>query len=238
MKITRKTSFLTVIACAIFFVLAAAAAGAEDKSAIAKYWKESGKSYPASGKFAKAAKWAPGQYVIVGTTTKGKHESVSRSLIVRQEADGWVIETTNTDRKGKETASQMLLKHYDEAIKAGNPKLIEIGWMKMRDEDGNIQTIDGDQMALFNTFAKSSYENLIVNIETYADGGDVAVPGGSFSGCTYNKASLKVMGMKVTTEEWFHPSVPVNGMVKSQTEDGKSVTELLSFGYDGKPSIE
>lgn len=238
MKDTRKISFLTVIACAILFAFSVASVGAEDKSAIAKYWKDTGKSYPASGKFVKAAKWAPGQYVIVGTTTKGKRESVSRSLIVRKEADGWVIETTNTDRKGKETASQMLLKHYDEAIKAGNPALIEIGWMKMRDEDGNIQTIDGDQMALFNTFAKSSYENLIVNVENYTDGGDVTVPGGSYSGCTYNKTTVKVMGMKVTTEDWFHSSVPVNGMVKSQTEDGKSVSELLSFGYDGKSSIE
>lgn len=239
MKVMCKKPSLIAIACAMLFAVAATAGlGAEDKSGIAKYWKDAGKSYPAAAKFAKAEKWVPGQYIITGTTTKGKYESVSRTLIVRKEAGGWVIETTNTDRKGKETASQMLLKNYDEAIKAGNPGMIELGWMKMRDEDGNIQTIEGDQMALFNTFAKSSYENLIVNITTYTDGGAVTVPAGAFAGCTYNKATVKVMGMKITTENWYHPSVPVNGLVKYQTEDGKSVTELLSFGTDGKPVIE
>ena len=238
MKVNRKSALTAAFAALIFLVFSAGSLAAEDKSAISKFWPERGKSFAAAGKFTKAQKWVPGQYIITGTTTKGKKESVSRTLIVRKEADGWVIETTNTDRKGKETASQMLLKNYEKAIAAGDPKMIEIGWMKMRDENGNIQTIEGEQMALFNMIAKSSYENLIVNITDFVDGGIVTVPAGVYAGCTYNKATVKVMGMKITSENWYHGSVPVNGLVKYQTEDGKSVTELLSFGTDGKPVIE
>lgn len=237
MKAYLKTSILTVIAASILLVFASASLGAEDKSAISKYWKVSSKAYPASGKFVKATKWAPGQYVITGTTTKGKYDSVSRTLIVRKEGGGWVVETSNTDRKGVETVSQMLLIGFDEAVAKGDSSKISVGWMKMRDEGGNIQTIEGDQMALFNAILKSSYEKLIVNIPEFTDGGAITVPGGVFAGTNYNKATVKMMGMKLTTENWFHSSVPVNGLVKTQTEDGKSVTELLSFGTDGKPIL-
>jgi len=238
MKVSRRLPFLTAVAAAILLVLAPSMLGAEDKSPIAKYWKETGKAYPAAGKFVKAAKWAPGQYVITGTTTKGKYESVSRTLIVRKEGGGWVVETSNTDRKGAESVSQMLLVGFDDAVASGDSSKISITWMKMRDKDGSIQKIEGDQMLLFNSIMKSSYEKLVVNIVEFNDGGVVTVPGGIFSGTNANQATIKIMGMKITSQNWFHPSVPVNGLVKSQTEDGKSVTELLSFGTDGKPILE
>jgi hypothetical protein len=41
------------------------------------------------------------------------------------------------------------------------------------------------------------------------------------------------MGMKFRSKSWFHEKVPVNGMVKSITDNGKMTSELLEFGTSG-----
>lgn len=230
----KKWSMKIAVALLAFACLAAASLSAQDKSPLAKYWKESGKTFPAGKNFVKPGKWAAGQYFLAGTKTKGKYDSVSRTLVVGKEGNGWILEVNNIDKKGKETASQMLLKGYDEAVDANDLKKVSIGWMKMKDEKGVVQEIGEEQMALFNMFAKASYEKLVINISTFTDGGAVTVPAGAFAGTNFYTSSTKIMGMTVETDSWFNSAVPVSGMVKSQSKDGKTVTELLDFGFDGK----
>lgn len=44
--------------------------------------------------------------------------------------------------------------------------------------------------------------------------------------------------MTFRSKSWFSDKVPVNGMVKSVTDDGKITTELLDFGDSGaRPSF-
>jgi len=228
----RRLVLLASLAASI--TLPAAAAG---KDPLAGYWSVTGGSYPADAAFTRPAKWAAGQYVLTGTKTKGKAESVSRTLIVGSEKGGWIIETSETDRKGKKSVTQMLVYGYDEAAKADAVPELRIGWMKMKDENGQIQTIEGDQIAFFNMFAKSTLDRMIVNVAVFTEGGPVTVPAGTFAGTNYSKSSVKVLGMTVESEYWYNGAVPVNGIVKTQTTDGKSVTELLSFGSDGKPEL-
>lgn len=40
--------------------------------------------------------------------------------------------------------------------------------------------------------------------------------------------------MTIESDGWYNTAVPVNGMVKSMTKDGKTLMELLEFGTDGK----
>lgn len=238
MKHANRTAVIAAFSLILFATGAMMPLAAADKAAFAKYWTAAGKSYPAGKQFVMATAWAPGQYVITGTTTKGKQDSVCKQTIVRKEDGGWVFENWTLDSKGKETVSQMLLKGFDEAVKAGDASKISIGWMKMKNEDGTVQKIEGDQMAIFNAFFKSTYEKLVVNISVFTDGGTVTVPAGTFAGTNYQKSSIKIMGMKIATENWFNSAVPVNGIVKTQTSDGKSVTELLSFGFDAKGTLD
>ncbi len=231
MKRSRIVVYAAALAVAVLPLFAAG------KDSLDKYWQSTGKSYPAGKAFKTAVTWAPGQYVVVGTKTKGKIESVSKQLVVRKESGGWVIETVNIDKKGKETATQMLLKGFDTAVSAKDASKITIGWMKMRDEEGQVTEIGEEQMALFGMIAKASYEKLVVNVSAPKDGGPVEVPAGSFAGTWYTKDSVKMLGMTVETESWYNSAVPVNGLVKYQTTDGKSVSELLSFGFDGKSTF-
>ncbi|TFG84232.1 MAG: hypothetical protein E4H20_03750 [Spirochaetales bacterium] len=201
------------------------------------YWASSGTAFPASTHFVRPITWKAGQYIVIGSTVKGKRESVSKTLLVRKDKDGWVLEMSTVDRKGNETVSQVCFSGYEEAIVTGTYSQLRMVWMKNRDEKGEIQVISGDEMTFYNTFARSAYENMIVKIDKFIDGGTIAVPAGSFSGTNYIKASVKVMGFNIETETWYHPAVPLTGVVLSRSTDGKSVSELLSYGFDGKPIL-
>lgn len=224
------------VALALVVLLGAALAFAQNK-ALDQYWNAAGKSYAAAGQFAKPAPWKAGQYVVLGTMVNGKRDSVSRTLIVRKDPQGWVIETTNIDKNGKQTATQMCIAGYDEAMLQRDPSKIDLVWMKTLEKSGKVTTTEGQSLVLVKTVMKSSYEKLVVNVGAYTDGGAVEVPAGSFAGTNMVTATAKVMGFSVETTSWFHPAVPVNGMVMSKSKDGKTVQQLLSFGFDGTPTI-
>jgi hypothetical protein len=224
------------LSLAVLCLILPAASAAPSKS-LDSYWTDAGKSFPAAGQFSKPAAWMPGQYVVTGTTVNGKRDSVSTTLLVRKEEGGWVIESSGVDKNGKESVTQMLLAGFDTAMTTGDTSKIELVWMKSVGKDGKVSVIEGPAISMFKGLMKSSWEKLVVSVSSPSDGGTVAVPAGSFAGTSVIKSTSKVMGKTIETESWIHPSVPVNGMVKAMTADGKTVTELLSFGTDGKPRI-
>jgi len=223
---------LVLAACCLVF----SAAAVSQNKYLDPLWSASTAAFPGKGQFTKPVRWAAGQYVTTGTTISGKRDSVARTLIVGKEGANWVVETWSMDRKGKETVSQMCLSGMDQAMTAGNAGGIELIWFKSL-EKGVVEKMEGDSLIMIKTIMKSSWENMVVNVSTYTDGGAVQVAAGSFAGTSYNKATVTVMGFKVQTEVWYHPAVIVNGMVKSKSSDGKTITELLAFGNDGKPKL-
>jgi hypothetical protein len=226
-----------VLAIAALCLLLPCAMAAPAAKSLDSYWSDSGKSFPAGGQFSKPMAWAPGQYVVEGSTVKGKRSSVSTTLIVRKDDQGWVIETVSVNKDGKESVGQMCLSGFDTAMSTGDASKIELVWMKSLDKNGKVVVTEGPALTLIKGMMKSSWEKLVVNVSAPVDGGSVAVPAGSFAGTSKIKSSTKVMGQTIETESWFNSAVPVNGVVKSQTTDGKTVNELLAFGTDGKPRI-
>lgn len=220
---------------AIFFASCASTPVANDSEQTTKM---SLVEYAASGKYSRPMEWKAGQYVEEENLTKGKRDSINRTLIVGKEKGGWIIESSSTDKKGKKSISQVLFLGMDEAVKNGNASGVSIGWMKMIDDDGNIQVLEGEQLMFYNMFSKETLESLVTDITTFTDGGSVSVPAGNFSGTNKVLASIKILGMKIETESWYHPAVPVNGMVKSRSTDGKTESRLISFGFDGKPELK
>lgn len=204
---------------------------------LAAWWIMTGQNYPAGGQFVSPEKWKPGQYIVTGITVNGKRDSISRMTIVRQDAEGWVIEFDTVNAKGRETASQLLLRGYDEAEESGDFSGISVGWIKRRDENGKIKTLEGNQIGMFNAFMKQMFETMLSDVPAASPGGSITVPAGNFADTTYGKSSVKVLGFSIDTESWYNEAVPINGVVKTRTKDGKTVTELLSFGTDGKPTI-
>lgn len=225
----------TLFAIITALALSSCSSSAKKSSPLDGEWTSKGKSI--TGKVFKAPmKWAPGQYVVIGTINDGEKESITRSLVVKKEAGGWVFETTTTNKKKKVTGMQMLIKGYEQAIAKKDASLIKVVWMKMLQENGTVQTIEGDNLLIYNVIMKSAWDNIIISGTTSAEGGAVVVPAGSFAGTTKMSTSVKILFATIKGTSWLHPDVPVNGVVKSSSGDSK--TELLDFGFNGKPVIQ
>ena len=220
----------------LLLLLSGLALSAQNK-ALDSYWAVSGKSFGPAGQFTKPAAWKPGQYVVLGTLVNGKRDSVTTTLIVRKDAEGWVIENSVIDKNGKRTVTQMCLAGYDDAMMNGDPSKVDLVWMKTLDSNGKLTVTEGQSLTFVKTMMKSSYQKMVVSVGSFTDGGAVEVPAGSFSGTNVVSSTAKVMGFTVESTTWFHPAVPVNGMVMSKSKDGKTIQQLLSFGTDGKPII-
>jgi hypothetical protein len=141
------------------------------------------------------------------------------------------------DKSGKESVGQMCLAGFDEAQASGDSSKIELVWMKTLDKDGKVQLLEGPALIMIKATMKASWEGLVVKAQAPTEGGSVSVPAGSFAGTWYSKATAKVLGQSIESETWYSAAVPVNGMVRTRTTDGKSETVLLAFGTDGKPRI-
>ncbi len=224
---------------AILIVLASLAlAAAYSASPLDKYWAAKSKNYPASKLSWNVKGWAAGQYVVLGVKNNGKPISVSRSLIVGKEGSAWIIENWSVDEKGRETVGQTCIDGYDKALSSGDTSAIDIVWIKSIGEDGKVVKTMGSELGMMKGMMRSSYESLVATNSAMTSGGAVTVPAGSFAGTGYYKSSAKTMGISVEGESWFSDSVPINGMVKSTMNKGKVVTELLDFGFDGKPKMK
>lgn len=201
------------------------------------YWTSTGKSYQAGAQFNGPMAWAAGQYVVVGSTTNKARTAVSRTLLVRQEQGGWVVETSTTSAKAPQKVTQMLITGFDQAMSTGDVSGLDLVWIKTLNKNGSVTTMQGAQLGMMKGLYKSAYESMVVKKTGFTDGGTIEVPAGSFAGTSLVKATTKVMLFTVDTESWLHSAVPISGMVKSSTTDGKTVSELLSFGFDGVAQI-
>lgn len=66
---------------------------------------------------------------------------------------------------------------------------------------------------------------------------DATVPAGRFGNCfRIPSDDLGPNGARVTSLSWFHPIVPLGGLVRRQTLEGAAVKELVAFATSGASS--
>lgn len=228
---------LFILASALIITACSSGPKKDSPSALDALWQGDGKNYSAK-RFTKVKAWAAGQYVVAGNLVDGRKESVGRFLVVRKESGGWVFETTSTNRQGKVTGMQMLITGYERAVNTGKTDQIKVIWMKMLQEDGTVINLEEAQIMIYNMALQSTWSKLI-NVDTsFKQGGPITVPAGTFASTSTAKAEVKILFKTFKSTTWLHPDVPVNGVVRSASDDGKNVTELISFGFNGKPLIK
>ena len=188
-------------------------------------------TYEASGKFKRPIAYEVGQYVVTGLT-HGSERSVGRTAIVGKEPGGWIIEMYSLN-PGSESTTQMMVKGMEAAQASGSVDGLDFAWIKIKDHGEPVQTIDGTALAV----TKGFFRKALSGLEGYAgmmhDGGSVRVAAGNFNGSTETSSEVSFMGKKYISDIWLHPSVPINGMVKSVNKDDGMEIELLDFGLSG-----
>jgi hypothetical protein len=226
--------FLKISALVIALTITGCSSASKKAGPLDGFWQNKGKTY-SNKRFTKPKRWSPGQYVVVGTIDDGDKESVTKSLVVRREAGGWVFETITTNEDNEVSGMQMLIKGYEQATSKGDTSKIKVIWLKVLSKDGQVTRIDGDTLMLYNMMIQSTWSKIIIAGAKFTTGGAVNVPAGNFAGTTKVHTSVKILFSTFEGDSWMHPDVPVNGVVKTVSDD--IVTELIDFGYNGKATI-
>jgi len=193
--------------------------------------KKSSSSFNATGKFIRPMPYTIGQWVLIGTVSDGK-KFVSKTSIVGKEGDGWIIETYSIN-ESDESISQICVSGMEKLAKSGNIDDLDILWVQTKDKNGKVSKIEGPVLSMMKGFYKKGLANMNVNVEGTMDGGTVSVPAGTFNGTAKVSSEASFLGSTVKSTGWFHSDVPINGMVKSISDDGKYSSELLDFGTSG-----
>ncbi len=193
--------------------------------------KTKNRTFNASGKFKRPMPYKVGQYVVTGMISSSEH-SVSKMAIVGKEQGGWIIETHSLTQSSEST-TQMLVLGLEKVYETGTIDDLEILWVKIKPHGEAVQTIDGPMLALTKGLYKKGLAGLEVQSTMSTDTETVSVPAGNFKGTLKASSEVSFLGKKYLSDAWFHPSVPINGMVKSVSKNGDTVIELLDFGLSG-----
>ncbi|PKL39025.1 MAG: hypothetical protein CVV44_09160 [Spirochaetae bacterium HGW-Spirochaetae-1] len=194
------------------------------------------KNYGVSRAFKAPMKYAVGQYVVHGMTEGSGNRSITKTSIVGKEGNGWVMEFYSLNSK-QEAVVQMLIVGLDKAAQTGNTDGIEIQRIKIKDEKGQVQSFEGPMLSMMKNLYKNSLSSLDVQTGTFLTGSAVTVPAGVFTGTYTIKSKVKLFGKTYTGTGWYHSSVPINGVVKSVSDDDKTTMVLLDFGTKGAVSL-
>ena len=197
-------------------------------------------SYPSKGKFTKAMPLAVGQYVVHGNISNGRRDSISRMAIVGTENNGLILEMTSSDTRSEST--QQILVRGMEQVAAGKakPETIEILWIKIRDDKGQVQKLEGPMISMMATPLRNTFSKMYTDDSSiqHSDGGTIRVPAGTFAGTSKVNTETRIFGMTIKATSHLHPLVPIYGLVRTESDNGKDISELIDFGTQGaKPSF-
>lgn len=187
--------------------------------------------YQSAESFKRPQPYRVGQYIVTGVTHGGE-KSISRMALVGQEQGGWVIET-HSITPSSESTSQMLVKGLESVYKTGTIDQLEIIWVKIQSNGQQIQTLQGPLLNMTKGLYKKSLEGLESEATFSPQGGSITVPAGRFENTSKADAQVSIMGKSYRSTGWYHPAVPINGMVKSVSTSDDTVMELLDFGLSG-----
>jgi hypothetical protein len=193
-------------------------------------------TYGISGKFEHPMHYDVGQYVVTGMTGPSGR-SIMKMAIVGKEQNGWILETHSLTQNSEST-TQMLVLGMETVNNTGRIDGLDIVWVKIKPEGQPATLIEGPML----TMTKGLYKKMLAGLEfrpqEMSYGKTVKVPAGNFEGTSKIHSEVAFMGKKYLSDTWIHPSVPINAMVKSVSNGGETIIELLDFGLAGaKPSF-
>ena len=197
--------------------------------------KSDSKVIDGKGMFSKPMPIAVGQYTVF-RLIDGDDRSVVRNAVVGKEGGGWIFETFSLT-PSSESTTQMLLTGIEQTGETLDQDKLDILWVKVKTDDGEVQKIEGPALSIM----KGTYKKLLsgVFLKFNKDEGIAAikVPAGTFNDCTKAITEFEFL-LWSNTVEAYYPVVPLNGLVRSVSLDDDSIMELVEYGLSGaKPAF-
>ena len=190
-----------------------------------------GTSYPAIDGF-EPMPLAVGQWIELKMVDDKRQPSFIRYSVVGQEGtEGNAFWFETTQKNYYHTMeSRMLIAIGDRS----DPATYEVRAYSTR-TDGKANEYPPGMLGLLKSLYKPIISNLVVNWKNLPRE-DAKVIAGDFAGCFKHRATVSFGPYEQTSDGWSHPSVPINGMVRSVGVDKPITMELVAFGTEGAKS--
>lgn len=182
--------------------------------------------------------WAPGQWITMRMTdVKNGRQSVMKISVVGAENGGFWVETDTQDYF-HHSITKVLYSGMPHTAEEATDKMQKIiTWSDDKERQEMDFTANSPAMAfsksLMKSFAQANYVPDAISAEARED---VSVAAGTFRGCARYQVNASVGPVSQQSKSWFHPKVPLNGVVKASSDDGQWTSELLDFGLTGARS--
>jgi hypothetical protein len=202
-------------------------------------WASRSRDYPGAVAFARPMPWQVGQFVLYGSMEKGERKAVFRTLIAGHEGGTWTVEIWTLDAKGRESTVQIFLSGYENAYATGDTASLQILGFRSRDKSGKMTEVDAKRLGPLAGSMKP-YIAMMLGLEGPASldsGTSLVVPAGRFETTGYGRGTFSALGRRGGFSGWYSSLVPINGAIRTESEEGKNVTVLLAFGFDGVPRM-
>lgn len=192
-------------------------------------------TYPApegSGAEPKVFPWAVGQWIAFKVSNEKNEVSVMKIALVGKEPRGWWMETETQTGYGRDISKVLFGKTPGEVSPEQFAESILI--MVTKHDEDEVQTIDLSTMPAFvqgmqRSVMKQSMKQSMPMSKFTAERTSATVTAGTFTGAYRFEAE--------DTTGYWHPLVPINGMLKAATRDGKFSMELIGFGIDATSAL-
>jgi len=176
--------------------------------------------------------WAAGQWAAFRMLSKEKQPSFSKLSVLPGNGSELWVETESQDYYQHST-TRVLYSAMPRSADEGVDNMLKVVTRKEGEQE--VVTDFGPQGGPGAAFAKSFMKQHAANVVAPADVSsapkeDVTVPAGTFRGCARYTATYYFGPLSKTVTGWFHPAVPINGLVKAESVEGDFSMELLDFG--------
>lgn len=196
------------------------------------FGKSKATSYPAPVvPFEQVMPLVVGQHTRYGVVDKDGQKSVSGFSVIGHDGDVWVLESYSLTA-GNESWTQLKVAGLDLAMVTRSSDDINIISARTKNNNDAPSEIDGVVLSL----TKGIYKDALSHwtMKTTPEGKDilVTVPAGTFQGTVKASTTMHVFGNWLTATGFYHPDVPISGLVKSTSSNGVEMS-LLDFGTSG-----
>jgi hypothetical protein len=174
---------------------------------------------------------AVGQWITIRQVDKEQRPSLSTFKVIGAEGDAFWLEVENRTYFGA-SATKLLVALGDRT----DPSQFDIRAAFTRDNDGRVTEMPAPMIAMMKSTFEPVLDTLVIRWSALPQQ-DAVVTAGSFAGCYHGRSTVAIAGMSSTSDVWWHPEVPINGLVKTVGVGEPTTTELVDFGHEGARSV-
>ncbi len=173
---------------------------------------------------------APGQWIQYRMVKDKGQPSFDTYEVLSAEADAFWIKAVRETSSGR-VVSQMLVALGDRK----DPAQIEIRAIKEEDSEGRLSEFRQPMIGSMQLLLREALAWMVVPWEGLPQE-SASVPAGRFVGCFRVRSHAEWAGVHGVWDSWWHPAVPISGMVRSLRVDEPFTMELVGYGLTGAVS--